>query len=917
MRKIFFFLATLFSVVSIGQSRVTIKGIVLDKDGTPLISATCVALNPADSMMLGFGTTDNDGKFEIDRIKPGKITLQITYLGYGTFERPLEIIGDQKILDLGTIDLSPQTNVIEGAVVVGQYIPIVIKKDTVEYNADAFRVGVNATVEDLFKKLPGIEVDASGAITAQGEVVNTVLVDGKKFFGNDPKLATKNLPADAVKKIQVIDQKSDRSQFSGVDDGVREKVINLELKADKKVGVFGNIVGGYGNNERFDTKLSLNKFSGKYQAALLAGFNNVNKQGFSSSDYGTLTGTSGFGGGGGNPLVNFGGLAAGEVKSFSGGLNFGYDFTKKINLTTSYFLSTVDKLVTDNSIRENFLGAKNFFVDDKSIQDQSTVGHDLNMRFEAKPDSIQRFNFEFNYKNGQSNTLNNGNTLTLNSDQVLENSNIQTSAGDATNTNLSLNADYSIRLKKAGRIASISTNIGNTVIDNVSDLDQDKTIVRNSTSTLTKILQNQISLSDNNNYRFNVNYKEPLGKENYLDIGYSRRNFNTNRIKDFFDLDPTDRTVRTLNQLLSTLSDNTVVSDRIGPKWTKNAKNLNLNVDLIYQYSQIKGDFRDQPSLRKSFNYFTPEVGLNFPDTRLRFRYTTSVNEPSANQLQPIVDNTNPLNISTGNPELKPEYNHDFSVRYFLFDSYNFRNLFVNASYRLTQDNIITATTIDENFIRTSSPINFGNSTRSNASINYGTPLKPLRVKANVSLGGTMSQRINFINNATDNVTSWTPNTRIEIENLDNDVVSITASARYAYTNNSYTTNENLNASFLNQTYTVNGLINLGKGFNIESNFEYYYYSKERFGDNNTVALWNASVSKNVMKDRLNIKLYGFDLLKRNLGVSRNVGDTFAEQSVTNALQQYFMFSGTYRLSSFNPQQGRMGMPGFGGSRRG
>lgn len=916
MRKIFFSLATLFSLVAFSQSRVTIKGIVLDKDGTPLIAATCVALNPADSMMLGFGTTDNDGNFEIDRIKPGKITLQITYLGYGTFERPLDIVGDQKILDLGKIELSPQTNVIEGAVVVGQYIPIVIKKDTVEYNADAFRVGVNATVEDLFKKLPGLEVDASGGITAQGETVNTVLVDGKKFFGNDPKLATKNLPASSIKKVQVIDQKSDRTEFSGVDDGVREKVINLELKADSRIGVFGNVVGGYGTHDRFDTKVSINKFSGKYQAALLAGFNNVNKQGFSSSDYGTLTGTSGFGGGN-NSLVNFGGLSAGDVKSFSGGLNFGYNFTKKINLTSSYFLSTVDKIVTDNSVRENFLGANNFFVNDNSLQDQNTVGHDLNMRFEAKPDSIQRINIDFNYKNNISNTFNDGRTATFNSMNILENSNDQNSTGDATNSNFSLNADYSLRLKKAGRIASVSLNLGNTVIDNETDLDQNKAIVRNGVSTLTRVLQNQISVSDNNNYRINANYKEPLGKQNYLDIGYTRRNFNTNRIVDFFDLDPNDQNVRTLNQLLSTLSDNTVLYDRVGPKWTKNAKNLNLNVDLIYQHSQILGDFRDQASIRKSFNYFTPEVGLNFPDTRLRFRYTTSVNEPSASQLQPIVNNTNPLNISTGNPNLKPEYNHDLSVRYFLFDSYNFRNLFVNSSYRITQDNIITATTIDENFIRKSSPINFGNSQRANASINYGTPLKPLRIKTNLSLGGTWSKRINFINNATDDVTSWTPNTRIEIENLDNDVVSITASARYAFTNNSYTTNENLNASFLNQTYTVNGLINLGKGINIESGFEYYYYSKERFGDNNTVALWNASVSKNVMNDRLNLKLYGFDLLKRNLGVSRNVGDTYAEQSVTNALQQYFMLSATYKLSSFNPQQNSMGMPGMGGGRRG
>lgn len=294
MKTIKALLLTSFILISFAASgqvkKFTVKGTIQDNDKNPLIGASVVLLNPADSVLVSFGTTDENGLFEIKNVKPDSLKIQITYLGYGTIEKIIYVGGENPIVDQGIITLYSADNLLDEVVVKSEYIPIAIKKDTIEYNADAYRVRPNATVEELLKKLPGIEVDASGVITAQGEEIKKVMVDGKKFFGDDPKMATQNLPADAVKKVQVFDKKSEKAEFTGVSDGESEKVLNLELKADKKIGTFGEVMAGYGDKDRFDTKLSFNKFNSKYQFSTLANFNNLSNQGFSFADYNTLMG---------------------------------------------------------------------------------------------------------------------------------------------------------------------------------------------------------------------------------------------------------------------------------------------------------------------------------------------------------------------------------------------------------------------------------------------------------------------------------------------------------------------------------------------------------------------------------------------------------------------------------------------------
>lgn len=571
---------------------------VQDNEKTPLIGASVVLLNPIDSVLVAFGTSDENGLFEIKNVKSDSFKIQITYLGFGTLEKIIFVGGENAILDQGVITMFAADNMLDEVVVKSEYIPIAIKKDTIEYNADAYRVRPNATVEELLKKLPGIEVDASGTITAQGEEIKKVMVDGKKFFGDDPKMATQNLPADAIKKVQVFDKKSEKAEFTGVSDGESEKVLNLELKADKKIGTFGEVMAGYGTEDRFDSKLSFNKFNNKFQFSTLGNFNNLSNQGFSFSDYNTLMGGNAFGGGRGgmnSGVVNFGNTNTGQIKSATAGLNFYYEFSPKFNLTTSYFLSHSDQDLIKDKFRQNFQVENSFSSDEFSTSNTVRNGHTVNLAMQIKPDSFHRIDLEssarFNSSDAINSSLTNANSLT----GVPRNTIEQNDKNINDLTDLSLRGVFTKRLRKPGRIFSFEASYGNT--ENETDYFLDRTSLFYTNNILDSILQDQISLSDNNNYRIYTEYKEPLGKKNYLGLGYSKRNYRSLQNKDFYTVDFLDPNKLTLNELLSSLSDNNVGYDRASLIYTKDDEKYSINVDLVYQRSLISGS-DDNPGSR-------------------------------------------------------------------------------------------------------------------------------------------------------------------------------------------------------------------------------------------------------------------------------------------------------------------------------
>lgn len=267
-------------------SNVTLSGHLADSaTNEPLTGATVLLLQPTDSVMAAFNISNTEGEFLLRRVKPGNYILSISYIGYKSISQRLEISDSKNETELGTIPMAAETELLKEALITEERVPVRISKDTIIYNADAFKTQPNDVVEDLLKRMPGIEVESDGSIKAEGEEVEQVLVDGKEFFGSDPKIATKNLPARAIKEVQVFDKKSDMATFSGIDDGLRSKTINLKLKEDYKKGMFGNALAGYGTDKRYTGKFNLNSFNKKSQLSTIGQLNNINEQGFSINEY--------------------------------------------------------------------------------------------------------------------------------------------------------------------------------------------------------------------------------------------------------------------------------------------------------------------------------------------------------------------------------------------------------------------------------------------------------------------------------------------------------------------------------------------------------------------------------------------------------------------------------------------------------
>ncbi|MEL6923550.1 MAG: carboxypeptidase regulatory-like domain-containing protein [Bacteroidota bacterium] len=394
-----------------------VQGVVMDSTETTLAAATVVVLQQSDSVMVNFGITEEDGAFQFKRLAYGNYLLQISFIGYENFSAPFSLSENGAAFDFGNILLSTASADLEEVLVKAEHVPVSMSRDTINYNADAFKTREGAVVEDLLKKLPGVQVQRDGTIKAQGETVNKVYVDGKEFFGNDPKIATKNLPANAIDKVQVYDKKSDLAEFSGVDDGQESKTINLQLKEDKKQGYFGSIEAGYGTQERYEGNFNLNRFAGKTQFSALGKINNVNQNGFSFDEYLNFMGGIGsfMQGGGEFSISSEDGLPLdfgrndGFSNSASGGLNYNYDFGKKSELHLSYFYNELRQTRDVQRFRENLFDGQSFNSETFENSLSANANHRLNAKLSIDIDSTQQLRFTANttltYTNGESDRL--------------------------------------------------------------------------------------------------------------------------------------------------------------------------------------------------------------------------------------------------------------------------------------------------------------------------------------------------------------------------------------------------------------------------------------------------------------------------------------------------------------------------------
>ncbi len=910
------FFCLFFLNTQLQAQKIDIRGIVTDSTDAPLVAATVLLTQAADSTLVSFSQTEDDGSFLLKNVDKGDYRLQITYIGLGSYSELVQWPADEE-LKLGQIVLRPENQTLQQVTVEADRIPIQFNKDTINYNADAFKTRPNAVVEDLLKKLPGVKVERDGTVKAQGETVNRVLVDGKEFFGNDPKMATKNLPADAIDKVQVYDKKSDQAEFTGIDDGQEEKTINLELKDDKKKGVFGNLMAGHGDQGRFQSKANLNKFSPKQQLSFIGMANNVNDKGFSIGDYLNLMGgmknlMSGGGkisleldaGGGSSGLglpLNFGNND-GFITTLSGGLNLNQEFSDKTEVNGSYFYSNINNDINRVVDRSTFLSDRTITSTDVTEQDTRNENHRMNFTLDHEISKTQSLKLRTsgNFGNTQTNIANEsdqGQEKALNSRNQRNNQLDQNTA--------SFNADllYRMKFNKKGRTLSsnFSFKLGNNDLDGTLEsvsnfFDQNDGLISSDT-----IVQINEQTNDQQGYGLRLVYTEPLMKATYLTLTYDLQQSIDDLDRQVFDR---VENVNEFNEQLSNQYKNQYTYHNAGFDVKYNKKDFNLTAGLKAQSTSINGDLiLTNTTLDRSFFNWLPSLRWSLElgtGKSVRFNYQTSVNEPDIQQLQPIIDNSDPFNIYVGNPELRPEFRHRFNSSFFLFDQFSMTNVFFNANYTYTKNRIKNQQFIDEFLIRTTTPVNVQNDHMLMGDASFGTRIKPVKMRINLRSNINYNRGITFVNEVenTTNRTTWTNTLRLE--NQKKEIIDWTIGAELAWTTSTYSINTNFNQEYTNKNFFADFGFDIKESWSFLTTLDYRIYTGIGGNAAQEVPIWAASISKFFLKDnRGEIKFAVQDILNRNLGINRTADLNFIQEERINNLGRYFMLSFTYKLSGF------------------
>jgi len=920
-KTLFTFLVLCFGLLAANAQRFSIKGVVADSASAPLEWATVALLAAQDSSLVNFATTDSKGGFEIKGVGDGKYVVQISFVGYTTYSRAIDL---KENLDMGSIVMEPQSNNLNEVLVTSDRIPVMVKKDTIEFNANSFKTQPNAVVEDLLKKLPGVTVDSDGTVRAQGQAVQNVLVEGKEFFGNDPKIATKNLPADAVDKVQVFDKKSDQATFSGIDDGQREKTINLELKEDRKNGFFGYAMAGGGTDERYEGRLSLNKFDAKQQFGLLAAANNINQQAFSIQDYLSFSGEMQrmMSGGGGSMRLEFnsdsedGGPIPfgfnnnnGLTTTWSGGLNLNRTFGKKKNteLSANYFYNQLDNETQRVTNTQNFLPEGAFTNRSNSLNHSQNDNHRLNLTLDTKIDSFNSVKLMTNLSYTETKTEVESASEALNGAKSL-NDGARNSFSEGNSVNLSSSLLYRHKFAKKGRTLSTTFSFGLNNGDREGELEavnQYYDPLSGNLNRIDSILQNQQQQSDRMNYGVVASFTEPLGNRKYLEFNYAYRLNRSESNREVYDFERENPNAPVFNPLLSNQFTSDFDYHRGGLNFRWNTKKSNFTAGVQAQQAQLSGELPllDTKVNRSFFNWL-PSVRWQYEFSRTRnlnFNYETSVREPSVTQLQPVADISDPLNIYQGNPNLDPEYAHQFRLHWMSFNPGTMNNFFSMLAFTYTQDKIQTAQTIDANFVRTNQPVNVENEYDLYATISYGMPIKAINTRLDASLNGNYNRGIFPVNGENNETQRISPSGELNLTYNYKELLEVTAGANASFNRTQYSLDPALNQEFVNQVYTAGFNLSLPLDIRIGSTFDYSIFG----GIEERIPLWSASVSKYLLKNkRGELKLSVFDILNRNVGISRVAQNNYVQEERITSLGRYAMLSFTYNLQGFGAKAG-------------
>lgn len=899
-------LMILFSPMAFAQqSGVNVTGSVVEQGSdTPIEQATVRLLNVKDSAMVRGVVSARNGSFTLKNVKKGSYLLHITFIGYDPLYQPLQITGKKNPVNVGKLELSDGAIELGEAVVIGKAPEVTVRNDTVEYNADSYKVTEGSVLEDLLKKMPGVEVDGEGKITVNGKEVKKVMVDGKEFFSDDPKVASKNLPAKMIDKLQVLDKKSDMAQMTGFDDGEEETVINLTVKPGMKQGWFGNAYGGYGSKDRYEGNAMVNRFVNNDQITFMGGANNTNNMGFSDL---ASTMFSGMGGGGGRR----GGFGAGSGITSSGnaGLNFSKEFKPdKLTLGGNTRYSHSDNDARSKSDRQNILpGDSSSYDNSEAMSRTKSDNFGVDFRLEWKPDTMTQLIFRPSFSLSHSMNDNFSDATTLDNERDTVNTNKSSNYSESNGYNLNASIDFSRKLNNKGRVFSATLSGGNS--DSYSDgMNRSDIVYFNQTDALKNSIIDQRSRYDNKgfNYRAYVSWVEPIGHNNFIQATYSISQRKQEALKNVYNQDA-DGIYNVLDSAYSQSYRNNFISQRASLSFKSQRAKFNytigLNLDPSYSSSEnFVGDTTLSKIIRKVVN-LSPMAQFNYmfdKRTNLRIMYNGRTSQPSLTQLQPVADISDPTNITIGNPDLNPRYTNNVFIRFQQFTPEKQRAFMIMANGSYIINDIVSYTSYNqETGVKTTTYKNVNGNYSGNVRMMLNTPLKNKKFSINSMTMASFANSNGYINEEKNTNRNLILSERGGIDFRSSYLdLGVNGNIRYNATSNSLQKENNQNTfNYGAGGYTT---IYLPLNFKIESDVNWSTNSGYGDGFKQNEVLWNASASKSFLKNNqgtLRFKIY--DILQQRSNISRSVTASYIQDSEYNTLGSYFMVHFIYRFSIF------------------
>ncbi|MGL4364324.1 MAG: outer membrane beta-barrel protein [Bacteroidales bacterium] len=886
----------------------SIRGKILDRrNGDALIGVTVLLTNKQDSTDNRYTSTNNEGLFFIRNLATQNYRLEYSYLGYKKHVEPLKLGGEDR--DLGTIYLVANALELEEVQIKATAVRATQRGDTIEFNADAYKVNADANAEDLIKKLPGVSVE-DGTVKTQGEDITRVLVDGKPFFGDDPSIAIKNLPAEVIDKIEVFDKQSEQSQLTGFDDGNAEKTINIITRKNRRMGQFGKLYAGGGLDDiqkegRYSLGGNFNMFDDKHRISIIGMSNNVNQQTFAAEDLVNMS--TGSGSGRRVRQNNFAGNT-GVATTHALGINYADLWWKKVEVTASYFFNYADNLTRKDLTRQYFLRE-----DSLQLYQQNTnattqnQNHRANIRMDYKINDNTSVLYipSFSFQNNLSKSVNNSEILDVNSANTTNIKNRQ--AFNLTNELLIRH-----KFEKKGR--TISTHLR----ANISDHQNNSTL--HSTSSIVDDNRHQQAHNPTNNWsaKGNLAYTEPINKLGLLQFNYEFSKTYGESNKTTYNLDSLGHIYEGIDSLYSNIYRNNYLTQRLGIHYRMKTNKLMSSISIIGENAQLNGKqiMPYRPLIKKQFKTLLPMAMFEYKFNKqksLRLFYRTSTNAPSLTQLQDVVNNTNPLLLTSGNSDLSQTYTQRLSLRYqqtslekgvtffAMLYAANTNNNITTKTITASSDTLLQSSTTDSIWLRKgsqySTPINLDGYWNTRGVLSLGIPVSPIKSNLNLNSGISYSRQPGFVNDLENISNTYNLSGGLVLSSNISENIDFTLSYNASYNITMSTLQARKNDIYFKHNANLKGDFILWKDITLQVVSAYEQYRGLAEGYNQEYIRLDASLGKKFLKgNRGELKFFVYDLLNQNQNYGRSVTESYIEDWSSNVLSRYFLLSFTYTL---------------------